>query len=81
MQDALEAQLSEARAAHAAEVAALGKQLEEAHALADYSSRELAGVVQASGCKVVRCAAVCQAQAGGESRRCIDGPLTATMCC
>ncbi len=46
MQDALEAQLAEAQAAHTSEVTALAQQLEDAHRLADYSSRELAGVVQ-----------------------------------
>ncbi len=46
MQAALEAQLAEAHSAHAAEVATLAQQLEEAHRLADFSSRELAGVVQ-----------------------------------
>ncbi len=59
MQEALEAQLAEIWAAHALEVAALVQQLEEAHRLADFSSRELAGVVQQLA--AVRCWLVLQA--------------------
>ncbi|GAB4816179.1 hypothetical protein N2152v2_003225 [Parachlorella kessleri] len=44
--ETLEAELAEVRTVHAAELATLGQQVEEAHRLADYSSRELSDVVQ-----------------------------------